>query len=50
MPLIDRYVVHADFRERHATNVNADGKIVLANAISNRTEDDPFFRRMIGLR
>lgn len=50
MPLIDRYVVDPDFRERHATNVNVNAEIVLATASAYRTEDDPFFRRMIGLR
>lgn len=50
MPLIDRYVFAPDFCERHATNVNAGVGVVLANARAYRTEDDPFFRRMIGLR
>lgn len=50
MPLIDRYVAAPDFRERHATNVNADAETALAIASAYRTEDDPFFRGMIGLR
>lgn len=50
MPLIDRYVPIAHFRERHALDVAAAPNRVLGAAGSYRTESDPFFKRMIGLR
>jgi hypothetical protein len=50
MRAIDRYVPKPDFRERHLLPVLAPPARLLAAAAAYRPEDDPFFRRMIGVR
>lgn len=50
MSLIDRYVPEPHFRERHARDVRASTADILDAVRSYRTQDDPFFRVMIGLR
>ncbi|MET0529675.1 MAG: hypothetical protein ABW003_15315 [Microvirga sp.] len=50
MALIDRYVPDPQYSEHHSASVQASGDTVLAAAAAYRTENDPFFRRMIALR
>ena len=50
MALIDRYLPDPHFRERHRLAVRAPSRTVLRAARASRTETDPFFRAMIGLR
>lgn len=50
MALIDTYLPHPQFRERHSLEIEAPPRTILLAARSYRTETDPFFKAMMGLR
>jgi len=50
MPLIDRYVPTWSFSELHSVAVDATPELILSAVLAYRSESDPFFRVMIGLR
>jgi hypothetical protein len=50
MQLIDKYLPEYSFKEVHYREVLASPATVTKNAANYRPENDPFFRKMIGLR
>ncbi|NUA31305.1 hypothetical protein [Cupriavidus basilensis] len=50
MTLIDDFLPHYDFRERHAALVHAPADIILDCVTRQRAQDDPLVRLAIGLR
>lgn len=50
MTLIDDFLPHYDFRERHAARVHAPANMILDCVTRQRVQDDPLVRLAIGLR
>ena len=50
MPLIDDFLPHYDFRERHTALVRAPANVILDCVTRQRAQHDPLVRLAIGLR
>lgn len=50
MPLIDDFLPHYDFRERHTALVHAPANVILDCVTRQRAQNDPLVRLAIGLR